>query len=211
MKTVFKVLVGLAAVLLAYLTFMSVYTPVQFDKKQTEREKLIEKRLKKIANYEAAFENVYGRYATGPELVSFLENGKVFYVNAEGEYTDAMREKGLTEKQAAAQGLIKRDTTWINAKDSLVKDNTDITDLLNVPGVSGKTIAVDTAYIQQIVGVDTIAVPVFQASVKFEDYLGDLDKVRLQQKVTQAKSKAHGFPGLKIGSLTEVKNTGNWE
>ncbi len=212
MKNLFKILLAVAVVVMAYITYQSVNKPVQFDKIQKQREKVLQKRIKEIAGYEQAFESVYNRYATAEELQAFLANGKLYYVKAEGEYTDQMREKGISERQAAAQGLIRRDTTWVDVKDSLFKgDANAIASLLDIPESDGKKIIIDTAYIEQVVGLDTIHVPVFQVSAKFEDYLGDLDKTRIQDKVNEAMKKAKGFPGLIFGSLTEVKNTGNWE
>lgn len=210
MDKIIKVLVLAAVIALGYLTFMSVSTPVQFDKIQQQREEVLQKRLKKIANYQDAFEDVHHRFATADELVAFLDSGKLFYVMAEGDYTDAMREQGLTESDAAAKGLIRRDTIWVSAKDSLVKDGTDVTRLYDLP-VGSARIQVDTAFISQIIGLDTILVPVFEARVPFEDYLSDQDKSRLKDKERMAKEKAKGYPGLRIGSLTEVKMTGNWE
>ncbi|MDO4692042.1 MAG: hypothetical protein Q4A64_04120 [Porphyromonadaceae bacterium] len=210
MDKIIKVLVLAAVIALGYLTFMSVYTPVQFDKIQQQREEVLQKKLKKIATYQDAFEDVHHRFATADELVAFLESGKLYYVMAEGDYTDAMREQGLTEADAAAKGLIRRDTIWVSAKDSLVKDNTDITRLYSLP-VGSAQIQVDTAFISQIIGLDTVLVPVFEARVPFSDYLSDQDKSRLMDKERMAKEKAKGYPGLRIGSLTEVKMTGNWE
>lgn len=210
MDKIIKVLVLAAVIALAYLTFMSVYTPVQFDKIQAQREVALQKQLKKIASYQDAFEDVNNRFATAEELVAFLESGKLYYVMAEGDYTDAMREQGLTEGQAAAKGLIRRDTIWVAAKDSLIKDGSDPKMLCKIPG-SAALIKIDTAFIEQIVGLDTIKVPVFQATVPFADYLGDLDPNRLRDKEQMAKEKAKGYPGLRIGSLSEVKMTGNWE
>lgn len=212
MKTLIKILVAVAVVVLAYLTVMSIYTPVRFDKIQKNREVAIQKRLKDIANYEAAYESVYDHYASAEELVEFLSNGRLYYVNAEGEYTDDMREKGMTEADAARAGLLKRDTIWVSAKDSLLKDaTTNPSSILDVPGIAGKKVLVEVSSIEQEIGQDTVHVSVFQASVPFSDYLGDLDQARLKMKISDAKARVNGYPGLRIGSLKEVKNTGNWE
>ncbi|PDP76851.1 hypothetical protein [Porphyromonas gingivalis] len=210
MKTLIKILVAVAVVVLAYLTVMSIYTPVSFDKIQASRETAIQKKLKNIADYQAAFESMYGRYATADELVSFLANGRVYYVNAEGEYTDDMRDKGMTEAQAARTGLLKRDTVWVAAKDSLLK-GIDPNTVLDIPGFAGKKILVEVGSIQQEIGRDTIDVSVFQASVPFVDYLSDQDQIRLKMKINDAEARTNGYAGLRIGSLKEVKNTGNWE
>lgn len=208
-----KVIMGLvaAAVLaLGFVTVKSILNPVEFDKQQTEREAILQKQLKKIATYQDAYESVNGRFATAEELTEFLNSGKLYYVRAEGEITESMREQGLTEAEAAAKGLIKRDTVWIAAKDSLIKDGTDINTLFDVL-TTGNKIQVDTAFLQQEVGQDTVNVSVFQAVIPFEAYLGDLDKLRLSQKKEALKNKKKSYPGLRIGSLEEVKLTGNWE
>ncbi len=210
MDKLIKVLVLVVALVLAYLTVQSVLGPVNFDDTQKSRELVLQKQLKKIAAYQEAYEYVHHRYATAEELVDFLNNGRVYYVRAEGDYTDAMREKGLTEAQAAAQGLIVRDTVWSSAKDSLLKDGTDVATLFNVFDTPNK-IKVETGTIEQVIGRDTVNVSVFQATVPFTDYLSDLDQGRLKEKTTAALERKNGFAGLRIGSLLEVKKTGNWE
>ncbi|KGN69931.1 hypothetical protein [Porphyromonas sp. COT-239 OH1446] len=210
MNKVFIALVAIVAGLLAYLTYESVATPVRFDKVQIEREKELQKKLKKIANYQDAYEDVYDRFASREELTEFLTSGKLYYVKAEGVYTDEMREKGLSEQEAAQKGLIVRDTTWVSAKDSLLKDGTDVATLFNVLNTNNK-ISVVAAYIEQVAGQDTIQVPVFEATIPFEAYLADQDQKRLELKKAERKKKANSYAGLRIGSLKEVKMTGNWE
>ena len=65
--------------------------------------------------------------------------------------------------------------------------------------------------IKQTQILSVLHVPVYRAFVKYEDYLGDLDPVILKQRIKAANERVKGFPGLVIGSLEEVKNTGNWE
>lgn len=215
MKTVFKVLIGIAAIIMLYLCIRSIGAPLQFDKKQQQREELIAKKLKDIASYEVAYKTVKGTFADADQLIDFLENGKIYYVNAEGDYTDEMRDKGLTEQQAAAQGLIKRDTVLVNAKDSLLKDSPykEVADLLKVPGFEGKLIEIRTDKVEQYAGNDTINISVFEACVPMEVYLSDLDAKLRAQKIEAAEkmNSGKGYPGMKIGSLEELKLTGNWE
>lgn len=210
MNKVITGLVALAVLALGYVTIKSVLNPVQFDAQQAEREAILQKQLKKIASYEEAYQSVNGRFATAEELADFLANGRLYYVRAEGEVTEAMREQGLTEAEAAARGLIKRDTVWISAKDSLLKDGTDPVKLFEVLS-TGNKIQVDTAYIQQEIGKDTVNISTVRATIPFEFYLSDLDQSRLNQKKEALKKKNNSYPGLRIGSLTEVRLTGNWE
>ena len=154
---------------------------------------------------------MYDKYADKDELVNFLNNGRVFYIRAEGDYTSAMRDQGLSEEDAARRGLIRRDTIWVSAKDSLLKDGTDLAKLFSIPG-SDSTIQVVAGTIEQEVGDNKIQVPVFQASAGYQSYLGRLGNDRLvKEKIEKANSKANAFAGVRVGSLTEVKTNGNWE
>lgn len=211
MKKVILIIVAVAVLALAYVTVQSVLAPVSFDKKQQEIELVLQKQLKKIATYEDAYKSVYDKYADKDELVNFLNNGRVFYIRAEGDYTSAMREQGLSEEDAARRGLIRRDTIWVSAKDSLLKDGTDLVKLFSIPG-SDSTIQVVAGTIEQEVGDNKIQVPVFQASASYQSYLGRLGNDRLvKEKIEKANSKTNAFAGVRVGSLTEVKTNGNWE
>nr|WP_314439587.1 hypothetical protein [uncultured Porphyromonas sp.] len=211
MKKVILIIVAVAVLALAYVTVQSVLAPVSFDKKQQEIELVLQKQLKKIATYEDAYKSVYDKYADKDELVNFLNNGRVFYIRAEGDYTSAMRDQGLSEEDAARRGLIRRDTIWVSAKDSLLKDGTDLAKLFSIPG-SDSTIQVVAGTIEQEVGDNKIEVPVFQASASYQSYLGRLGNDRLvKEKIEKANSKANAFAGVRVGSLTEVKTNGNWE
>lgn len=213
MKKVFTVLLVIAAIAMGYLFYDSLATPENFKKEQAKRELLIQQRLKQIVEAESAFENVYGKFATAEELVAFLESGKLYYINAKGDYTDEMREQGISERDAARKGLIMRDTVWMPAKDSLLKNGMTAQDFIKVPGFPASNVEIQVSTIDQKVGNDNVKVPVFMASVPMTVYLGDLDKTILEQKIKAAKElyDGKGYPGLAIGSLEEVKNTGNWE
>ena len=211
MKKVILIIVAVAVLALAYVTVQSVLAPVSFDKKQQEIELVLQKQLKKIATYEDAYKSVYDKYADKDELVNFLNNGRVFYIRAEGDYTSAMRDQGLSEEDAARRGLSRRDTIWVSAKDSLLKDGTDLAKLFSIPG-SDSTIQVVAGTIEQEVGDNKVEVPVFQASASYQSYLGRLGNDRLvKEKIEKANSKANAFAGVRVGSLTEVKTNGNWE
>lgn len=215
MNKLFIPVVAVVAGVLAYLTYDSVATPVQFDKEQTKRELVLQKQLKKIAEAQDAFEDRYERFATREQLIEFLKNDFVYSVKSEGVYTDAMREKGLSEQEAARQGLIVRDTTWLPAgielglgteQDSKADIEARVDALFAILS-TGKQITIDTATIKP----NGYPEPVFRASIPFEEYLGDLDAKRLQQKKDELSKKANSYPGLAVGSLTERKLTGNWE
>ncbi len=129
--------------------------------------------------------------------------------------TEQKIQKGteLLIAQVLDQKLLIRDTIRINAKDSLLKNGEVPSELIFVPGMEDQKIDIQAALMPQEIGNDTINVPVFQASVPMSIYLADMnDKIR-EDKILRAKERKNGkgFPGLVIGSLEEVKTTGNWE
>lgn len=210
MNTVVKIVLALLVAGLAYVTWESVARPVRFDEIQQAREEVLQKQLKRLTTFQEAYENRMGRFANEEELRDFLLNGSVYYIYAEGDYTEAMREQGLTEAAAAARGLIKRDTIWVRAIDSLLHGDSNIDPLFAIPGTD-KKVSIKTGEIDLVLGLDTIKQPVFEISTIYRDYLSDLDESIIRDKEERVKERANGFPGLRIGSLTEVKKTGNWE
>ena len=208
MKVTLKILVAAAVVLLVYICYRSIMTPKEFDKEKDRRESLIKARLIDIRKAQIEYKNVYKTHAgTFADLIKFLKDDKLPFLIKEGVLTDEQLEKGMTEKEAVKKGLIKRDTVWVVAKDTLFGANYNVDDLANVPG-AGVQFSMDTATLTSGSGY---TVKVFEAGVKYDDYLGDLDK----QLVVNLKDKAEKlgkYAGLRVGSLTEINNNaGNWE
>ncbi|WP_278625313.1 hypothetical protein [Parabacteroides gordonii] len=208
MKVTLKILVAAAVVLLVYMCYRSIMTPIEFNKEKDARESAIKARLIDIRKAQIEYKNVYKTHAgTFADLIKFLKDDKLPFLIKEGVLTDEQLEKGMTEKEAVKKGLIRRDTVWVVAKDTLFGANYNVDDLANVPG-AGVQFSMDTATLTSGSGY---TVKVFEAGVKYDDYLGDLDK----QLVVNLKDKAEKlgkYDGLRVGSLTEINNNaGNWE
>lgn len=208
MKVTLKILLAAAVLLLVYMCYRSIMTPIEFNEQKDARENAIKARLVDIRKAQIEYKNVYKTHAGSfNDLVKFLKDDKLPFLIKEGVLTDEQLEKGMTEKEAVKKGLIRRDTIWVVAKDTLFGKNYNVDDLANVPGTSVK-FSMDTATLTSGSGY---TVKVFEAGVKYDDYLGDLDK----QLVVNLKDKAEKlekYPGLRVGSLTEINNNaGNWE
>ena len=69
----------------------------------------------------------FGEYCgTIDSLIDFVKNGKtVDKIIKDGELTDDQLEAGMTEREAVAKGLIKRDTVWMTAAEKLGISNPD--------------------------------------------------------------------------------------
>ena len=204
MKVTLKILLAVAVVLLAYMCYRSIMGPIEFKDEKDRRENLIKARLIDIRKAQIEYKNIHKVHAANfDELSKFLKDEKLPFLIKEGVLTDEQLEKGMTEKEAVKKGLIRRDTIWVTAVDTLFGKGYNVDDLRNVPGANVQ-FTMDTATLTSGSGY---TVKVFQCGVQYDDYLGDLDK----QLVYKAE-KMNKYPGLRVGSVEEINNNaGNWE
>ena len=107
--------------------FFSIYNDIAFDEEKAAREKQVIARLMQIRDSEEQYKMTFGEYCgTIDSIIDFVKNGKtVDKIIKEGELTDDQLEAGMTEREAVAQGIIKRDTIWITAAEKLNIPNPD--------------------------------------------------------------------------------------
>ncbi|MCC8153266.1 MAG: hypothetical protein LIP01_03045, partial [Tannerellaceae bacterium] len=181
---------------------------IEFKETKESRESAIIARLIDIRKAQIEYKNIYKEHAGSfDDLIKFLNEDKLPFLIKEGVLTDEQLESGMTEQEAVKKGLIRRDTFWVNAKDTLFGRNYNAADLRNVPNTNVQ-FTMDTATITSNSGY---VVKVFEAGVKYDDYLGDLDAQEVYNLKDRAE-KLDRFPGLRVGSITEINNNaGNWE
>ena len=208
MKVTLKILLAVAVVLLAYMCYRSIMGPIEFKDEKDRRENLIKARLIDIRKAQIEYKNIHKVHAANfDELSKFLKDEKLPFLIKEGVLTDEQLEKGMTEKEAVKKGLIRRDTIWVTAVDTLFGKGYNVDDLRNVPGANVQ-FTMDTATLTSGSGY---TVKVFQCGVQYDDYLGDLDK-QLVYNLKDKAEKMNKYPGLRVGSVEEInKNAGNWE
>ena len=212
MKVTLKILLAAAVVVLAYMCYVSIITPINFDKEKEAREKAIIARLMDIRKAQIEYKNMYNRHAANfDELGKFLKEDKIPFLIKEGVLTDEQLEQGMTEAEAAKKGLIRRDTVWYTAVDTLLGKGYDVDGMRYVPGIpGGKKVEfhMDTATLTSGSGY---AIKVFVCDVPYDAYLGDLN-AQLEYNLKDKAEKQGKFPGLRVGSLEEINNNaGNWE
>ena len=208
MKVTLKILLAVAVVLLAYMCYRSVMGPIEFDKTREQRENLIKARLIDIRKAQIEYKNIHKVHAANfDELSKFLKDEKLPFLIKEGVLTDEQLEKGMTEQEAVKKGLIRRDTVWVTAVDTLFGSGYNVDDMRNVPGANVQ-FSMDTATLTSGSGY---TVKVFQCGVLYDDYLGDLDK-QLVYNLKEKAEKMNKYQGLRVGSIEEINNNaGNWE
>ena len=208
MKVTLKILLAVAVVLLAYMCYRSIMGPIEFKDERDRRENLIKARLIDIRKAQIEYKNIHKVHAANfDELSKFLKDEKLPFLIKEGVLTDEELEKGMTEKEAVKKGLIRRDTVWVTAVDTLFGKGYNVDDLRNVPGANVQ-FTMDTATLTSGSGY---TVKVFQCGVLYDDYLGDLNKQEVYNLKDKA-SKMGKYAGLRVGSVEEINNNaGNWE
>ena len=208
MKVTLKILLAVAVVLLAYMCYRSIMGPIEFKDEKDRRENLIKARLIDIRKAQIEYKNIHKVHAANfDELSKFLKDEKLPFLIKEGVLTDEQLEKGMTENEAVKKGLIRRDTIWVTAVDTLFGKGYNVDDLRNVPGANVQ-FTMDTATLTSGSGY---TVKVFQCGVQYDDYLGDLDK-QLVYNLKDKAEKMNKYPGLRVGSVEEINNNaGNWE
>ena len=208
MKVTLKILLAVAVVLLAYMCYRSIMGPIEFKDERDRRENLIKARLIDIRKAQIEYKNIHKVHAAHfDELSKFLKDEKLPFLIKEGVLTDEQLEKGMTEKEAVKKGLIRRDTVWVTAVDTLFGKGYNVDDLRNVPGANVQ-FTMDTATLTSGSGY---TVKVFQCGVLYDDYLGDLNKQEVYNLKDKA-SKMGKYAGLRVGSVEEINNNaGNWE
>ena len=208
MKVTLKILLAVAVVLLAYMCYRSNMGPIEFKDERDRRENLIKARLIDIRKAQIEYKNIHKVHAANfDELSKFLKDEKLPFLIKEGVLTDEQLEKGMTEKEAVKKGLIRRDTVWVTAVDTLFGKGYNVDDLRNVPGANVQ-FTMDTATLTSGSGY---TVKVFQCGVLYDDYLGDLNKQEVYNLKDKA-SKMGKYAGLRVGSVEEINNNaGNWE
>ena len=208
MKVTLKILLAVAVVLLAYMCYSSIMGPIEFKDERDRRENLIKARLIDIRKAQIEYKNIHKVHAANfDELSKFLKDEKLPFLIKEGVLTDEQLEKGMTEKEAVKKGLIRRDTVWVTAVDTLFGKGYNVDDLRNVPGANVQ-FTMDTATLTSGSGY---TVKVFQCGVLYDDYLGDLNKQEVYNLKDKA-SKMGKYAGLRVGSVEEINNNaGNWE
>ena len=228
MKNVLKVLLILAVVGLAYISYRSIMGPIEFSEVRSAREKEIVARLIDIRTAQIEFRNNHeGAYAENFDtLINFLKVAKMPIILKQGELDDAQLERGLTEDKALEmirkaektgkwgevdkEGLrgFRRDTSWIALLDTIYPKEFVVDSLAFVPYGKGEKFELLTSCDTTKAGS---AQYLFEARTPYDVYLQDINEQELANLKYQMK-KMDRYCGLKVGDVENPNNNaGNWE
>jgi len=222
-KTLFNILLVIAALVLAVLATRSILRPEKYKALYNQRSEEIRTRLITIRAAQAVFRNEFKRY-TGDidSLVDFVNNGVVHIVKISGDIPENM-----TEEAAFKAGLIKKVVEAIPARNKILESdpNVNYENLKGfefIPHNDGKKFQIQLGKISS----KTYEIPVYRIDVPLDEILANLDRSinaqgtsafrRFSNKVfygglaqeTQYKVR---YRPMWLGSLTDAGTSGNWE
>jgi hypothetical protein len=199
MKTVIQVILIATILVVAYFVYESIQEPLRFNAEQGLRYETTIKRLQDIRTAEMAYRSEHKRYTGSFDtLINFLKTGTFKVVMQIGDEDDSA---------AVSGGKIIRDTIRVSVLDSLFKKGYAVDSIRYVPFTQGVQFELGTSNVE----AGKVSVNVFEAKVPNDILLKGLDP-QLLINFNAERQKKTGYPGLKVGSLTETtNNAGNWE
>jgi len=194
---------------LAYITFMSVYGEIKFNKLKDDRYKVVIENLKDIRDSQLAHRTVTGKFADSWEgLVSFIDTAQ-FTITQRRDTT--VLDEELTRRYGGVETFKSTylvDTLgYVSVKDSLFGADPRYKTMMNVPvGQPGAKFELKAGTIEQ----NGINIPVFEAKALKEIILFDQEKNMIEKEKQVISVDGVNGDALIVGSMEEVNTNGNW-
>ena len=194
-------------IILAFFVYNSISSEVEFNKVAKERIAENVQKLKDLRTLQIAFKRENEAFADNfNSLINFLQNDSTRIVKMEGVNDTLIDGEEISDELALKLGLIKRDTIYVSAMESIFdenyinsRDNNYPFDInsLNIIPFTNKQYNIDANVIEK----GKVSVQVFEISATYKDIFNGLD----------AENKKYDLNSLlKVGSMTEASLNGNW-
>jgi len=194
-------------IILAFFVYNSISSEVEFNKIAKERIAENVQKLKDLRTLQIAFKRENEAFADNfNSLMNFLQNDSTRIVKMEGVNDTLIDGEEISDELALKLGLIKRDTIYVSAMESIFdenyinsRDNNYPFDInsLNIIPFTNKQYNIDANVIEK----GKVSVQVFEISATYKDIFYGLD----------AENKKYDLNSLlKVGSMTEASLNGNW-
>ncbi len=194
---------------LGYITIMSVYGEIKFNKLKEERYKVVIESLKDIRDSQLAHRTVTGKFqGNWDDLVKFIDTAQ-FTITQRRDSTiidvEATRRYGGVE---TTMDIIIIDTLgFVPVKDSLFGIDTRYKTMMNIPvGKEGTKFELQAGFIEQ----SGYQIAVFEAKALKKYILFDQDKDLILQENLVLSVEAVNGNAIKVGSMQQVNTNGNW-
>lgn len=222
-KTLFQIVMVLLIIVLAVMVMRSIMRPEKFRSVYNQRCEIIKEKLITIRDVQAVYKNEYKKYiADADSLADFVANGKVSINKNIGNIPE-----GMTEKDALAAGLLRKETVEISSKEKVMETDAsrkieNFDNLQFVLGPNSPKFSIQTGSIAS----KTYEIPVYMIVVPLDDILYNMEDaitppnsnafVKFINKIfygglAEEDQYREQYKDMVMGSLTEASTTGNWE
>jgi energy-coupling factor transporter transmembrane protein EcfT len=190
------------AILLAYLSYQGVMTPIKFNEEKTKRYSKVIDNLKMIRKGQTAHKRVNGKYApNGADLVKFIDTAKFAVTEARNETRTINVGGGLSVQK---EFRVVDTTGYTDVRASFVGKNYKT--MMKVPDT-------DTEFTMKLGEVQKMhgyMAPVYEVSVDKKVVLSGMDAGLIKQELEAYANDQVKGSVVKVGSLDEVSDSGNW-
>jgi hypothetical protein len=194
MRIVFNILLLAVAAVLAFLLYRSIEEPIAFSDVRSKRSEAVIERLREIRTAQEMYRDITGMFAPNFDtLLDVLRTQDFRLISVIGDPDDPNFD-----------GIIRYDTTYRSALDSIVGMGIKLDSLRYVPyAPEGTTfsIAADTIEYQQT------NVPVVEVGTTWKSFMGQYAAARFSSYDQKYKPNSV----LKFGDMNRPSMAGNWE
>ena len=192
--------------LLVFAIYLSINSPIEFNKVKNERYLKVIDRLKDIRNAQVAFKSVNGIYSNSfEELVKFVDSAQFTIVQKRD--SSYMQYDRIYRIDMLREVIVIDTLGYVSVKDSLFSNTDSYKSMASIPieGIDDKfKLKAD------IIDKNGYNVPVFEVRVSKDLILFDQNKDLItQEKQTVSVDGVNG-PDIVLGSLSDVSTNGNW-
>lgn len=198
---------------MGYLIYNSITGPIKFEKQKQIRYAAVIDKIKQIRNAQDACFSATGKYAEDfASLEKFVETGN-FYITTQRDTSWVQRNKQYNIDELK-QSVIVDTIGKVRVIDSLFKNSNAYKTMKFLPkfdgdkvvGDSDKTFEMST----KILDKGNYQSPVYEVKTLKKIILEGLDEDEIEKEI--ARNGVNDVKGayVKVGSLTEVSNSGNW-
>jgi hypothetical protein len=196
-SSLIRVVLALVIVVLAFLIYRSISTPVKFKSDLSARGDVVIDKLKDIRTAEQLYKHLNRRYTGNFDtLVQFIRSGKIPVVKIIPDPKDTTFTRTLNDTIG-----------FVSIFDSIyAKKAYKIEELNLVPFSDGEKFQLMAGQIDK----GGVKVSVFEALAPIEFYSKGLNN-QLVINLKKEMEDKNKFAGLKVGSMLDASADGNWE
>lgn len=210
-RKIFQIILGVAIVVLCYIIYKQISTPIRFEEEMKTRKAQVIDRIKDIRTAQRAYKSKYQHFtASFDSLEAFVLND-----------TLELERKIVDEDDSVAMAMLKKagrknvEKFKVAVIDTIFSPKRltqqDVENLRYVPGTNNQAQYIMEAGI--ITTESKVVIPVVEVRAPYKMFLDTV--VYRQEIINQIDDDVnnfHRYPGVKFGSMESGNNeAGNWE